>query len=321
MKKSKLKLNPKFLIALFAISVIFIGCKDNDDPNPNNDGDTYSARFEATDAPIDNAEVDAVFVTVAEVWVDDQQMEGFQKTTLELSALTNGNTELLGEFESESSTMSEVTLVLDYDFDAEGNAPGSYVLLEGGTKDQISSSSNEIKLTNNAMLEANSTKTFVIDFDLRKIITETGSDFELVTNAELETHIRTVEASATSTVEGNIEGMSSTDSAKTVVYLYRKGEFDASTELAGEGQSDVQFANAVNSNVASDNGDFRLSFIEEGEYELYVFNYSDEDNDGRFEVDAMAQLQLGTNLDFSDVSVSSDSDVNLDLEVGALLPL
>jgi hypothetical protein len=73
-----------------------------------------------TDAPIDNANVEAVFVTVSDIMVDGTSLEGFSRTTFDLSALVDGKTETLGKLKLEADSYSDIQLELGYATDAEG---------------------------------------------------------------------------------------------------------------------------------------------------------------------------------------------------------
>ena len=103
-------------------------CSKNEDDNTTpEEAEAYNTSFKITDAPIDNANVDAVFVTIADVKVDGASLEGFSKTTVELSALVNGETETLGNLDLAAGSYSNIELQLDYVTDDDGNTPGCWV--------------------------------------------------------------------------------------------------------------------------------------------------------------------------------------------------
>ena len=84
MKTLKMKWKRNVMaVALIVVQTLFMtSCSDE----TIREGSRRLA-IEATDAPIDNAEVKGVFVTVSEIYVDNKKIEGFNKTTLEISAL------------------------------------------------------------------------------------------------------------------------------------------------------------------------------------------------------------------------------------------
>ena len=305
------------LITLMAAMIApFSACnRENVDPAAK------QAQFRATDAPIDNAEVEAVFVTVSEIYVDGEKLEGFNKTTLELSALTEGKSAFLGEIETSASSVNNVRLVLDYEKDENGMSPGSYVRLAAGTKDKISSDASSIVLNANQQLNASGNTEIVFDFDLRKLIKEESqSNFEFVSSTEMQAYIRSVRTDVSSKIHGQLES-SSSDTDKMIVYLYKKGTFDLEAESKGSGSSNVQFAGAINSAEVKENGEFTLAFINEGNYEIQLIEYTDSDNDGRLEVSGHAQLTSMNGVDLNGIQVKSESDMELDLKVTSWLPI
>ena len=70
----------------------FASCSDNDSPNDPEEEmeetqDMGKLSINITDAPIDDANIDAVFVTVAAVEVDGQRVDLEQKKTINVHAL------------------------------------------------------------------------------------------------------------------------------------------------------------------------------------------------------------------------------------------
>jgi len=308
---------------LMILALGLAACNDDSDPVMKNDDNTNqrSARFEATDAPIDDAEVDAVFVTVSEIWVDGEKVEGFNKTTIELSAMTEGKTEILSDTNFEKESFNEVTLVLDYETDASGNAPGSYVLKADGTKDQIKSSDQKITMMKQVDLDANARTDVVFDFDLRKMIKEESKgDYEFVTDSEMEASMRAVVKAESGQISGNVDDKNKLMDDKAVIYLYKKGTY-SSSEMNGSGTSSITFKNAVSSSTVDSTGKFHLAFIEDGEYELYLYNYNDSDKDGRYEISGMTQLMINGETSFSGSDLKNNTQMNLDLTLTAILPL
>ncbi len=303
------------LIVLGLTSLLMTSCSDEDVKREANKASIY-----ATDAPIDNAEVKAVFVTVSELKVDGKKVEGFQKTTLEVSALTEGKTQLLNDAEVDASSVNELTVVLDYEMDANGNSPGSYVLKLDGSKDAIASNETELTFTKNLDISSSGSNDIVIDFDLRKMIKEEAQgNFELVSSSELESSIRIVSSAKTGTVEGRIDSSSKVE-GKAVAYLYSKGTFDL-TELKGQGESNIEFKNAVNSAEVSSDGTFKIAFAEEGEYEIHIFEYTDSNNDGKMEIKGKLELKLMGGADLGGFTVGANNKTDLDIGIKSIFPL
>ena len=293
---------------LFVTVFIALSCSDDDNVQSDMSAETYNTTFKITDAPIDNADVEAVFVTIADVKVDGQSLEGFSKTTLELSALVNGQTETLGNLDLQAGTYSSLELILDYESDQTGSSPGCYVALADGTKDKIESTSGTITINDAFEVFATNTNEVVIDFDLRKTIREEestlSSNFDFVTISEISAGIRTVNEETTGKISGNVNDSENT-SDKIVVYAYEKGTFNAEAETSGQGESNIQFANAVTSSaVTGINNSYSLNFLKEGEYELIFVSYTQGEN-ANLEFSALLEAESSTGLNLGAISVTS----------------
>lgn len=308
-----------FRLTTMAIASLFltVSCSDDDSAGTPGGEESYNTTFKITDAPIDNAQVEAVFVTVADVKVDGTSLEGFSKSTIDLTALANGKTETLGNTDLKAGSYSNIELVLDYEQDATGNAPGCYVELADGTKDKLEATANTISVSDSYEVFATSTNQIVLDFDLRKTIREEqgtlSSDFEFVSMSELSSGIRTVNQEFTGTIEGTVNDSQQT-SDKIVVYAYKKGTFDAQAETQGSGESNVQFANAItSSSVEGLSGSYELNFLQEGEYELVFVSYSQNDN--RFDFNALLQAESATGLNLGAISVTGALQVSANVTI------
>lgn len=259
--------------------------------------ETSQTTFKITDAPIDDAQVEGVFVTLADVRVDGQSLEGFSRTTIELSALVEGQTLTLGELDLAADSYSSLELVLDTQTDAAGNTPANYIALANGTKEELEASAETIRVTDGFEVIAGAANEIVIDFDLRKTITKSQgaleADYAFAATSQLEAGIRVVNEQATGEIEGTVTD--SQDYAETIiVYAYPEGTFNAEAETQGE----VQFANAVTSSKVSglDNS-YSLNFLEEGTYELVFASYEETEGSVNFatllEVESTTGLNLG----------------------------
>ena len=293
-----------------------MSCSKNDDAAM--EGESYNTSFEVTDAPIDNAEVEAVFVTIANVSVDGKSLEGFTATTINLAALVNGKTEALGNLDLQAKSYSSIVFELDFDKDVNGDAPGCYVEKANGEKDALMASSNKITITDKFEVLANATNVIVIDFDLRKTIKEEkdglSSDFNFVTMAELTAGIRTVNAELTGKISGSVNDANNT-SDKIIVYAYEKGTFNADVETQGKGESEVTFANAVTSTeVKNLSGSYSLDFLEEGEYELIFASYKEDDN-SEFYFNALLNVESTTGLNLGAIEINSAIQISANVTV------
>lgn len=294
-----------------------VSCSKDDDENPDTEAKTYGTTFKMTDAPIDNANVEAVFVTVSDVKIDGATLEGFSKTTFDLSALVNGKTETLGDLQLEAGSYSNIELELDYATDAAGNAPGCYVETANGEKDKLEASASKISITDTFEVLATGANDIVIDFDLRKTVKEeqgtVSGNFEFVSMAELSDGIRTINGQATGKISGTANDAEDT-SDKIVVYAYEKGTFDAEAETQGRGESNITFAKAVTSSQVSGAGNsYSLNFLDEGEYELVFVSYTKDGN--RFFFNSVLEVESTTGLDLGAINVTSAIQISANVTV------
>jgi hypothetical protein len=319
----------KGAMLLFATFALFTRCSDDDG---NNVGQTGTIQFQITDAPIDDADIQGVFVTVTAVKVDGETISGFSgKQTIDLMAYQSGNVKLLGTAELEEGTYDDVSLVLDLDSDANGGSPGSYVLTNDNVKHSLKAGSDatmEIEVeSGNFTVEEGGTANVVIDFDLRKALRyddapSANDSYDFVTKGELEASLRMVNQANTGTISGTAQDNLGVAGDLIVVYAYEKGSFNKETEINGQGESDIQFKNAVTSAVVNGQGNYKLSFLKEGDYELHFFGYEDTDNDGDMELTGELDLDLiaGIGLDLNNISVDANSTVTLSVLIKGLLP-
>jgi hypothetical protein len=275
------KLNWLRGLAFGCAIVMLASCDDSDEPMSKGD-----VEFEITDAPSDDASVKGVFVTVADIKVDGQSVSGFTKQTIDLKAYQEGNTKLLATGEQlDAKTYNNLTLVLDLDSDASGNAPGCYVLTNDDTKFNLRSNGTgtaEVVLNKDWQVAANSKTKIVMDFDLRKSIAYSSDQqirYQFVSDNELSTAIRVFAKANAGTIRGTYTEIGTSNSDKVIVYAYRKGTFNASTETQVQGENDVLFANAVTSAEVKGgvtDKSFTLALLEKGEYELHFASYTED---------------------------------------------
>ena len=299
--------------------VLFVSCSEDDGvDNPDNSGEMNSTAVYITDSPVDQANVEAVFITVSEVKVNGKAIEGFNKTTIEISSLTKGSTELLGELDLEAGTTSNISLVLA-DTNDEDNGPGNYVVLAGGAKQELASST-EINLNDQVEIVQDAANEIVIDFDLRKSVKQEGDNYTFASKSQLENSLRAVNTLETGIVTGNVDNTSNANADVVVAYAYKKGSFNDSEHNANaEG---IAFANATSSAVVSgSNGAFEIHFLEEGDYELHFASYSDNDQDGKLEFSGMVEANTTGSIDLSGFRVESNSEVNVQISFTGLLGL
>lgn len=323
MKRAKLNLSTISIVIMSLFTLV--ACNNDEETTPSSSGE---ATMEMTDAPIDNAEVEGVFVTVTDIKVDGQSFEGFSgPQTIDLLAYQNGKTKIMGTGELAAKSYSSLTLELDLEKDASGSTPGSYVLAADGTKHRLGNSTqSSLEVTTNKAytIQENASSNIVIDFDLRKAVKQNESEetdeYSFVTAAKLNNAVRVVAKDKSGEVRGKYDENNNGGSAdsKTVVYAYHKGTFDADTETQGE----VLFENAVTSAVVGESSlsnDFVLAFLEEGEYDLRFVRYNDSNNDGKLSFETLLEVSSQNNASLNAVNVEAGANVLLDISVTGVL--
>jgi hypothetical protein len=311
---------------LFGCAVImFIACKDDAD-EPMGKGEV---EFEITDAPIDDANVKSVVVTVADVKVDGQSLTGFSKQTIDLKAYQDGSTKLLGTTELDARTYSNVVLVLDLDTDAHGNSPGCYVLTADQTKYKLKSTATGKAdiVINQSWKAAKDAKTKVVmDFDLRKSIRYSDDPavrYSFVSDNNLQTAVRLATAEKSGTINGNYEDEASIDADKIIVYAYKKGSFNATTETQAQSADGIFFKNAVASAEVKESLTtkvYTLAFLPEGEYELHFAAYSKNNESGRSSFEALLQSETNINGSVSGfVKVQGSASITISTKIKGVI--
>lgn len=301
-------------------SFIFTQCTQED-----NNQAQKEVSIQLTDAPIDDADVSAVFVTVVEVKVDGQTFTGFSgRKTINVKALQNGSVDVLGTADLDAKAYSNIALVLDLDADDQGNAMGCYVERANETKESLAgSASGTIEVTAQGAValatETRSSVEVVLDFDLRKaIMASSNNAYYFVSSAELSSSVRTVVKHETGTLKGSTTNNSGSNNDKIVAYIYTKGSYNSGEQNA-QGTSNIQFKNAVSSSVVDANGNFQLSYLKAGEYDVILAAY-DYDSQGKaafqgtFEIGG---LLSGTAL--GAVTVNAEAQITVNFDFTALL--
>lgn len=266
--------------------------------------------FEITDAPVDDANVKGVIVTIVDVKVDGKSIEGFTKQSIDLTAYQNGETFVLGNMEMDARSYSNVKLVLDVNEDEQGNSPGCYVLDQSNIKYQLKSTASgtmELALSQAWTVAANAKTNMVMDFDLRKALRysdDASIRYQFVNESNLNAAVRVVTKQSSGTIKGSYENSSMADAEKVIVYAYKKGTFNASTETQPQGTDGIQFKNAISSGEVKSGVSgsyFTLAYLPEGEYELHFAAYSKNASTGRMSFDAMLQAETSVEGDVANV--------------------
>lgn len=311
-----------------ALGFFQMSCEDStNDPDPNSTNGTLKVSI--TDAPIDAPDIKGAFVTVTEIKVDGKTFEGFKgPKTVNLLELQNGNSLSLGEGNFNTGTFTKLTLVLDYEKDQSGTAPGCYIQKTDNTKQKLQltgSVQNSIELTTKEFIVKEGSATdMILDFDLRKAVkSETSGNqttYSFVSYNELQSSIRLVERTSAGNIGGKIDNYNATTMGNVIVYVYKKGAFSQSTETQEQGESKIQFKNAITSTKVDANGNFKAAFLDQGDYEVHCASYN-KSAGGIFGLLGLLNLSSKNSIDLSNIAVKSSTDVTLSISASTVLGL
>ncbi|HKI87389.1 MAG TPA: DUF4382 domain-containing protein [Draconibacterium sp.] len=310
--------------AIILTSMLFVQCSKDEDTGMEQKG---QVSVKITDAPSDDANIQGTFITIADVKIDGQSVEGFTKQTIEVSAYRNGEAKLVMNDEVAAKTYNSVTIVLDNEGDASGEVPGCYVLTNDDKKHNLSASSpsaTEISFNRDFTVDANGEASMVIDFDLRKLVVRDTtaaageSQYKFVTTAEMANSVRMVQENNSGEISGKVNTMFNTEN-DMYVFAYHKDDFDMGMESSGQGNSNVMFANAVTSAKVKTDGSYRLSFLDEGDYEIHVASF-EKDNGGHVMFNGMVDASSAmSGMMMNSITVSANSNTELNIDITGLL--
>ena len=285
--------------------------------------------IEITDASSDDAYIKSVMVTIAEVKVNGQTLTGFSKQTIDLKAYQEGNTKLLGTTQLDAKSYSNITLVLDGDTDASGNAPGCYVLTQDGGKFKLTNSTSGKMnvVVNQSWKVASGVKNkIVIDFDLRKSIRHSDDPavrYSFVSESNMSAALRIVARERAGAIKGTYEDQGSVNAEKIIVYAYKRGTFNASTETSAQTSDNIYFKNAVASAEVKQSltgKTYTLAFLEEGDYELHFVAYSKNAETGRYSMTARLKSETSADGAVGDfVKVRAGATANITANITGII--
>jgi hypothetical protein len=248
-------------------------------------GGRATVTVKLTDAPVDASTIQGVVVSFTGVQLASGNGDDDPETTwtfdppreVELLDLVNGKTEtLLDSVSLPAGTFSQIRFLVDLQQseDSAPATPASYVTVSGENSALFVPSGQQTgyKAVFNGAVDvpANGDLTFVVDWDVRKALVETGGRYILKPT------FRVVVEDEAGSIAGSISGYDGLD--RLIVFAYEDGDYSASqadTPAAGESW----FPGAVSSDLAESDGDgaldFRLSYLAAGIYDLVVASFSE----------------------------------------------
>jgi len=284
-------------LLMLSAALIFVGCELNG-------SDSGAVELSITDAPVNDTDIDGVYITIDEVqynnggWV---AMEGFDgPQTYNLLELTNGESALLGTLSLPAGQYEQIRFMLSSTEEPTQGNPfsgnsGCWVSYdENDTYDEgadaplfiPSGEQTGYKATADTpfLVPENGTIALTADFVLSEALVERPQKEAFILKPVLRLIVENEAGSISGTV--NYTGQD-TAPASMVVYAYGDGSFDSSTETSStvdETTEEItnEFSGAVTSSIVSagdaEDGGYTLAFLAAGTYDLVVAQYDAEGN-------------------------------------------
>ena len=250
--------------------------------NEDNESSKGKISVSITDAPIDDANVEAVYISINSVevngpdgWVTLDEFDEPEK--IDLLSYQDGNAYFLTEETINTGTYTEVRLILDIQ-ERNGNVqanPGCYIEYKDGSVQPLfvpSGGQSGYKAKGEFTIADGGVTAVTLDFDVRKAVVEAGNSGKFI----LKPTVRLVEDADVAMIRGTFDDEDA-DYTSVVVFAYENGTF-TEAEIAAPADEDVRFPNAVTSDAVEADGSFTLAFMNAGTYDLY-FAAFDENGD------------------------------------------
>lgn len=289
-------------IAVILPFFIFTACEKDK-------GTNGTLNLSITDAPIDTDGIEKVFITVSEIhyhttennWNVFEDYEG--PKTFDLLDLQRGNSELLGSFQLEAGTYTQLRFMLDAPVFGLGqhSNPGCYLEFEDGSAKNLyvaSGAQTGYKTVGAFTVPMNGSVDVTADFDVRKSIVRSGVTGMYM----LRPTIRLVVENEAGQISGNVSNVP--EDQQIVVYTYEKGIY-AGSEANEPDQEQTRFPNAISSDRVDESGRYHLAYLASGLYDLVIAAVSE----GEF---------LNVTGVLENIEVESKKTTNADLDIDEL---
>jgi hypothetical protein len=224
--------------------------------------------------PSDFRDIQNTFVTIAEIRLDGEKLEGFKKQTIDLSAYQEGDVKLVFNGKVQAKKYSSLSFIFDFVSDETGNSPGCCIVTENDKTIELSAGlSPKVGITfkKSFTVKPEKPSEVIVGIDLRKSIIagEGGGKYHFASTPELHKVFRVLVKDNCGQVKGNIIKPFNL-SSDLYVFIYKKGGFDRNAEIEGRSKNDILFPNAVGSSKVRPYGSYQLPLLEEGEYEIHL---------------------------------------------------
>jgi hypothetical protein len=266
----------KFLVlsAMLFAFLLFTACEKENKMNGR-------INLSVTDSPIDTDGITGVFITVSEVHYNTggnnwKQFDFEGPKTYNLLDLQRGESEMLGNFELETGTYTQLRFMLDAPVFSAGpkSNPGCYLEFEDGSTQNLfvpSGAQTGYKAVGAFTVPANGTVNVTADFDVRKSVVKASASGKYL----LKPTIRLIVDDQAGQIAGEI--LNAPEGLDIIVYAYENGTY-GETEANEPAQEATRFPNAVTSDKMDDNNNYLLAYLAPGMYTIVVTSV----NEGEF---------------------------------------
>ncbi len=266
------------IIRLSAFSVVLLGILLTSCTEETNKG---RIQLYITDAPVDDANVDGVFLSIS--GIELRGADGWETVatyqepfSINILDYQEGKAYFLTEEELTAGTYTEARLLLNASADkgAPTSNPGCYIHYKDGSMQELfvpSGAQSGYKVKGEFTLAPEGTVAVTLDFDVRKSIVSAGASNRFL----LKPVVRLIANQNAAIIEGTYEGI--TAESRLVVYAYEKGTY-TNTETEADAATGLRFTKAITSTNLDAEGNFTLAFLNAGEYDL-VFVAIDEEGE------------------------------------------
>jgi len=262
------------------------------------------ASFYLTDGPLEAENVSEVVISISKVevfgpegWTTVKEFESPE--AINLLELQGGETFFLDERELVSGLYDQIRLGLSSSVETDSENPAHYIRFNDESIEEITVPSgiqSGYKVVGDFTIPDGGVTSIIIDFDVRKSVVKAGNSGKYI----LKPTLRLIEDANVGSIEGTVSGEFD---GNLVVYAYESDQYDeGETEPNADG---VVFANAVTSANVDADGNYNLSFLPSGTYDLIIASF---DGDGNFQ--EVESQENGVELD---AGVKLDLDIELTL--------
>ncbi|MEQ8244990.1 DUF4382 domain-containing protein [Fulvivirga sp.] len=292
------------LFTVLIVASVFVACSED------NESAKGRVSISITDAPIDDANVSAVFISINSVELKGPDgwttLDSFEEpVSIDLLSYQNGEVYFLTDEVIDAGSYSEVRLMLDIQERVNGiqQNEGCYIEYKDGSTQPLfvpSGGQSGYKAKGDFDITAGGVVALTLDFDVRKAVVESGSSGKFI----LKPTLRLIANQEASMITGSFD-QEDGGFSKIIVFAYADDTFTGSETDEPDDDDEVRFSNAITSSALTEEGGFTLAFMESGTYDLYFASY---DENGEF-----IEL-IGSSND-----VEVEAGVNLSLEISLSL--